>query len=70
MNTHLIKMQSGDLIGDLEIEDVVDGPREKGVLLFEGGIRFRTERRKSFFLKFSEFSFVVNPTPATMARVA
>jgi hypothetical protein len=44
---------------DLTIEDVHEGERnERGELTQEGGVNFRTEKGKKWFLKFSEFAFV------------
>lgn len=63
----------GSVVRDLEIDEVMDGTRDRGVLpkdlrgsglgnlVEEGGVRFRTlKTRKTFFLPFSGFSFLVN----------
>ena len=48
---------------DLTVEDVFEGERdERRCLSQEGGVMFRTEKGKKWFLKFSEFAFVF---PAT-----
>jgi hypothetical protein len=48
---------------DLTIDDVYDGERdEQKTLTQEGGVMFRTEKGKKWFLKYSEFAFVF---PAT-----
>lgn len=59
---HLILLRSsGHVFAELEVQDVSEGDRDKhGVLASEGGITFRTPKGKAWFLKFSEFSFLIN----------
>lgn len=59
---HLILLRAtGHVFAELEVSDVAEGDRDKfGVLQSEGGVTFRTSRGKPWFLKFSEFSFLIN----------
>lgn len=61
--TSIILWESRERFDDMEIVEVYDGERdEKRNLQGEGGVLFRTNGRKNWFIKFSEFSFVF---PAT-----
>lgn len=70
---HTVQLRKGgDRFDDLEIEDVYDGDRDESrALLTEGGVMFRTLKGKRWFMKFSEFSFVLNEPDAraTQRRV-
>lgn len=56
---HTIKLHGeAEAVEDLEVEEVIEGTYEKGVLVLGGGVRFRTPARKLFFLTFDQFSFV------------
>jgi hypothetical protein len=49
----------------LEIEDVIEGSRDKQHVLTDGGgVLFRNEKRKLWFVPFTEFSFIFNRAPA------
>lgn len=54
-----IHFYAGNERFDLTIEDVYEGERnEQRALTQEGGIMFRTDKGKKWFLKFSEFAIV------------
>lgn len=61
-----IHFYAGNERFDLTVEDVFEGERdERRVLSQEGGVMFRTEKGKKWFLKFSEFAFVFPATRKT-----
>lgn len=50
----------GRVFDGLRIDEVYPGSRDKRqVLTDEGGIQFRTSANRGWFLRFSEFSFVM-----------
>ena len=59
---HDIRLHAdGHILHGLELVAAYDGERDKrGVLLSQGGIEWRTEKGKKLFLKYSEFSFLIN----------
>ena len=68
---HCIQLHAdGHIVNGLEILDIHEGDREKGTntLLTGRGIEFLTRARKRFFLRYGEFSFIINPAPSTLAR--
>lgn len=51
---------SGDLIANLEVDQVREGDRDKFKnLIKDGGVQFRTLAGKLFFLNFGQFQFVL-----------
>lgn len=61
--------ETGEFIDDLEVDAVVEGQRdEHKCLLQPGGVNFRTEKGKTFFLPFTKFCFVFNRRPEPKAK--
>ena len=65
-NSHVIRLHGdGHVLENVQIEAAYDGERDKkGVLTAPGGVEFRTEKGKKLFLKYIEFSFLFNHSPA------
>lgn len=69
MNKHTIRLHADHhIVSDLEIDNCHEGARDKqNTLTEQGGVEFITKARKRFFVKFTEFSFVINATERTLA---
>lgn len=53
--------KGGHVFADLEIYAVSEGDRDdSGTLKSEGGVTFISPKGKHWFIKFSEFSFLIN----------
>lgn len=58
----------GHVVSDLEIHASHEGERDKQKnLIGGGGVEFITRAGKRFFVQYNEFSFIVNPSAATLA---
>jgi hypothetical protein len=66
LSHHSIRLHGdGHVLRNATIEGGYDGERDKwGSLVAQGGVEFRTEKGKKLFLKFSEFSFIINERAA------
>ena len=71
-HTHTIQLHSDrHVVSGLTIHETHEGQRDKfNVLQSAGGVEFVTQKGKRFFVHFNEFSFIVNPTPATLRLAA
>lgn len=60
--THDLRLTGdGSVVEDMVIEAAYDGERDQlRNLLQEGGVLFTTPKGKKFFLKYSEFAFIIN----------
>lgn len=72
MNKHIILLRAdGHVVSDLEIHAAHEGERDKtNCLKSSGGVEFITRAGKRFFVQYHEFSFVINPSAATLAAAA
>ncbi len=69
---HIIKLRAdGHVLTGMEIHETHDGERDKqGTLVSNGGVEFITPRGKRLFLQYTEFSFIINPSTATLRAAA
>ena len=83
VKTYTIKLHAdGKLVHGLEIEDATNGNRDvtvfppehrkgaTGILVSSGGVSFRTSKGKPFFIKYPDFSFVLNQKSETEIKKA